>query len=89
MICRGQLRSQPEEAYRTIRQNIESHFGERFLVLFQIGASNKPFFALVPNVQAQTGQPTQALTRPFLALGLLLVTLLTTLWAGVQLAQPE
>lgn len=88
VICRGQLRSQPEEAYRTIRQNIESHFGERFLVLFQIGASNKPFFALVPNVQAQIGQPTQPLTRPFLALGLLLVTLLTTLWAGVQLAQP-
>ena len=88
IICRGQLRSQPEVAYQTIQENIHAQFGDRFLVIFQMGAGNKPFFALVPNVQAQEKAKRQAkpLTRPGLALGLLLATLVTTTLAGVEIA---
>jgi membrane-associated protease RseP (regulator of RpoE activity) len=53
-ICRGQLRAQPETAYRTVQDNISAQFGDRYLLIFQVGASEKPFFALVPNPQAQT-----------------------------------
>lgn len=101
-ICRGQLRAQPETAYRTIQDNITAQFGDRYLLIFQIGASEKPFFALVPNPQAQP-QPSTAeltnpqvsltnhvnatpITRPVLALGLMLATLLTTTLIGVEIA---
>lgn len=92
VICRGQLRTNPEAAYNTVRQNIESQFGDRFLVVFQESFNGKPFFALVPNPQArqaskQAGkQANEPLTRPFLALGLLLTTLFTTTLAGVRFA---
>lgn len=88
MICRGQLRTSPTVAYETIRGNVEERFGNRFLVVFQEGIQGKPFFALVPNPQAQTNPKadTQAITRPGLALGLLLATLLTTTAAGVYIA---
>ncbi len=87
VICRGQLRSTPELAYETVQKNVASHFGDRFLVLFQEGLNGKPFFALVPNPQVkQTGQvEQQPLTRPGLALSLLGVTFLTTLMAGVEM----
>jgi hypothetical protein len=52
-ICRGQLRAQPETAYRTIQDNIAQRFGERYLLRFLMGASDKPYFALVPNPQWQ------------------------------------
>lgn len=86
VICRGQLRSSPEVAYETIRENIESRFGDRFLVIFQEGLNRKPFFALVPNPQAQRKNTQSRLTRPGLALGLLLATLLTTTLAGVVIS---
>ena len=87
VICQGQLRSTPTEAYQRIRENIEAQFGDRFLVIFQEGTNSKPFFALVPNPQARpTGQPRQPLTRPILALGLLAATLFTTTLVGVQIA---
>ena len=35
MICKGKLKSAPGEAYNTVQKNIESKFGDRFLVLFQ------------------------------------------------------
>jgi membrane-associated protease RseP (regulator of RpoE activity) len=54
LICRGQLRTSPEVAYKTVRENIESYFSDRFLVVFQEGLNGKPFFALVPNPQAKT-----------------------------------
>ncbi|NET32985.1 MAG: site-2 protease family protein [Cyanothece sp. SIO1E1] len=84
MICRGRLRTSPDVAYQTIRDNIQSQFGDRFLVIFQEGLSGKPFFALVPNPQAQVvNQRTQMpITRPGLAIGLLLMTLLTTTTFG-------
>jgi membrane-associated protease RseP (regulator of RpoE activity) len=89
MICRGQLRASPTVAYETVRDNIRSNFGDRFLVVFQEGLQGKPVFALVPNPQAQaaTNPATkQQLTRPGLALGLLLATLVTTAWVGAFLA---
>lgn len=84
VICRGQLRTQPEVAYKTIRENIEAKFGDRFYVIFQENQNGKPFFALVPNPHAQPeGQhQLERTTRPLVALGLLLVTLLTTTLAG-------
>ncbi len=91
LICRGHLRTLPENAYKTIRINVESKFGDRFLVVFQEGTDGKPFFALVPNPQAHTvkDKATKAATlmRPGLALGLLAATLLTTTFAGVLIAE--
>jgi membrane-associated protease RseP (regulator of RpoE activity) len=88
MICRGQLRASPTVAYETVRDNIRRHFGDRFLVIFQEGLQGKPVFALVPNPQAHTSDVAEQkrLTRPGLALGLLLVTLFTTTAAGAALA---
>jgi len=92
VICRGQLRSRPEVAYQTIRDNVASQFGDRFVVIFQLGGGNKPFFALVPNFeareQARRGQK-RSLTRPGLALGLLLTTLVTTTLIGTEMAGIE
>ncbi len=89
VICRGQLRCSPTEAYQKIKANIEAEFGDRFLVIFQEGFNNKPFFILTPNTQnnakADTRNPEQ-LTRPGLALLLLLGTLVTTTFVGVRMA---
>lgn len=92
LICRGQLRTSPEVAYQTIRDNIEAQFSDRFLVVFQEGVNGKPFFALVPNPQAQsTANPAEpeTLARPGIALGLLIATLLTTTLAGSLLGNPD
>lgn len=91
MICRGQLRASPTVAYDTVCDNIRRHFGDRFLVIFQEGLQGKPVFALVPNPQAQTETQTaqKPLSRPGLALALLLVTLFTTTAAGAYLAGVE
>lgn len=94
VICRGQLRSKPEVAYQTIRENIEDKFGDRFHVVFQEGTNDKPFFVLVPNPQSRsvaTANPTQAkpfepVTRPVLAIGLLVATFFTTAFAWAELA---
>jgi membrane-associated protease RseP (regulator of RpoE activity) len=84
VLCRGKLRTNPEAAYQTVRENIEAEFGDRFFVIFQESLNGKPFFALVPNPQAQlkTGRNTEPVTRPILALGLLLITLFTTTVIG-------
>ena len=88
MICRGQLRAAPTLAYETIRDNVRRRFGDRFLVIFQEGLQGKPIFALVPNPQFQVDRSSRPdrLTRPGLALGLLLATLFTTTAAGTYLA---
>ncbi|NJL86493.1 MAG: site-2 protease family protein [Leptolyngbyaceae cyanobacterium SM1_1_3] len=84
MICRGQLRSSASIAYKTVQENIESRFGNRFLVLFQEGLNGKPFFALVPNPQAKTVEKreTEPLTRPGLAIALFAITVMTTTSVG-------
>ncbi len=79
VICRGQMRGQAEKVFATIQDNIALQFGDRFLVTFQMGSSDKPFFALIPKQRIPT--PGQ-LTRPFLTLSLFLLTLLTTTLAG-------
>jgi membrane-associated protease RseP (regulator of RpoE activity) len=88
VLCRGKLRTNPEAAYQTVRGNIEAEFGDRFFVIFQESLNGKPFFALVPNPQAHPSnrRETEPLTRPFLALGLLLITLFTTTVMGSQMA---
>ncbi|MEZ2301996.1 MAG: site-2 protease family protein [Microcoleus sp.] len=89
VICRGQLRTNPEAAYHAIRDNVEKHFGDRFLVVFQTSFSGQPFFALVPNPEHKSAESpvnNQPLNRPFFALGLLLITLFTTTIVGAQIA---
>jgi membrane-associated protease RseP (regulator of RpoE activity) len=88
VLCRGKLRTNPEAAYQTVRENIEAEFGDRFFVVFQESFNGKPFFALVPNPQAQQkpAKETEPVTRPLFALGLLLITLLTTTVMGAEIA---
>ena len=88
LICRGQLRTSPDVAYKTVQDNVRSHFADRFLVVFQEGLNGKPFFALVPNPQKGSEAARQPTTRPGIALGLLLATLLTTTIAGALMANP-
>ncbi|WP_204153344.1 site-2 protease family protein [Leptolyngbya sp. CCY15150] len=88
VICRGQLRTSPEVAYKTIRENIEAQFGDRFLIIFQEGMQGKPFFALVVNPAANSNEDASPVSRPLLALGLLVATLLTTTLAGAWLMIP-
>ena len=89
IICRGNLRADPDEAYDRISHNIESLFGQKFLLVLQEGFSGKPFFALVPNPAAPREDNTPAIAttdrdRPGLALVLLLATLFTTMAAGAE-----
>ncbi|MGK7919919.1 MAG: site-2 protease family protein, partial [Trichodesmium sp.] len=87
VICRGQLRSNPEEAYTKVRENVEGKFGDRFLVVFQNSFQGKPFFALVPNPSCSQNktQESEEYKRPImLALGLLLITLFTTTLVGAR-----
>lgn len=87
ILCRGKLKTIPEEAYHTIRQNIEKAFGDRFIIVFQESFSGQPFFALVPNIWKQkTPEIDDSLKKPGLAIGLLLITLFTTTIIGVQLS---
>ncbi|QSJ20945.1 site-2 protease family protein [Nostoc sp. UHCC 0702] len=93
VICRGQLRTTPTIAYQQIKANVEAEFGDRFLVIFQEGLNGKPFFVLVPNIQAATeatsSRKPEKLTRPGLALLLLLATLATTTLVGARIAGVE
>ncbi|WP_016951820.1 site-2 protease family protein [Anabaena sp. PCC 7108] len=97
VICRGQLRTTPINAYQQIKANIEREFGDRFLVIFQEGINGKPFFVLVPNTQAakqSSNNKRDNLTQPVIAILLLTATLITTTLmgakiAGVQLTQVE
>ncbi len=89
VICRGQLRTNPEAAYQAIRENVQRHFGDRFLVIFQNSLSDQPFFAIVPNPSHESGEipvKTESLTRPFFALALVLITVFTTTLVGARMA---
>lgn len=97
VICRGQLRSKPEVAYHTIQENVAEVFGDRFYVVFQEGANQKPFFVLVPNPRSQAiaadaslpagKKRKETLTRPFLAIGLFVATFFTTAMAWLDLGK--
>lgn len=88
ILCRGTLRTNPEVAYKTVQENVEQKFSDRFLVLFQEGLRGKPFFALVPNPYSKSKTPIaqEKLIRPGLALALLVITLFTTTIAGTEMA---
>lgn len=85
IICRGNLRADPSEAYERVQQNVETTFGNRFLLVLQEGFAGKPFFALVPNPAARRSSTGNG-DLPILAVGLLLFTFWTTLSAGAQAA---
>ena len=106
MICKGKLKTSPGKAYQAVQENVQSSFGDRFLVLFQEGLNGTPFFALVPNPQSQDHKASSAadaaqmgpvasaqakrrqqlnaspVTRPILAIGLAMATLITTTFVG-------
>lgn len=87
VICRGQLRTHPDRAYRAIREKIEQQFGDRFLVVLQEGPNQKPLFVLAPNPHQQSNSAvTEPRERPIVAWGLLLVTFFTTSVAGAEFA---
>jgi membrane-associated protease RseP (regulator of RpoE activity) len=85
LICRGQLRTNADVAYKTVNENVSRYFGDRFLVVFREDHHDKPFFALVPNPHAKTAKEEQFRLRPALALGLVAATLLTTTLAGFMI----
>ncbi|MBE9038846.1 site-2 protease family protein [aff. Roholtiella sp. LEGE 12411] len=93
VVCRGQLRTTPSNAYQQIKANVEAQFGDRFLLIFQEGLNGKPFFVLVPNIKAakeENGRRNpERLTRPGLALLLLAATLVTTTLVGAKIAGVE
>ncbi len=90
VICRGQLRTSPDKAYEQISANIQAQFGDRFLIVFQEGPNDKPFFVLVPNPQATKADTrSEPLARPFLALSLMIATLFTTTLVGVGIAHSD
>lgn len=87
VICWGHLRTNPEEAYKVVQQNIKSLFGDRFLLIFRETLNGKPFFALVPNPYQASGKKEQGeIFRPGLALGLAVVSLFTTTAVGAEMA---
>lgn len=87
ILCLGKLLGVSEEAYTKIKTNVEEAFGDRFLVIFQESLQGKPFFALVANPFHKSPQnQTAPLTRPILAVSLLLISLFTTTVIGVQIS---
>ena len=86
IICRGNLRAAPEEAYQCISSNLRELFGHRFLLVLQEGFAGKPFFAIVPNPTAAVRDASQETERdrerPNLALALLVASLFSTMLVG-------
>ncbi|WP_353929974.1 site-2 protease family protein [Okeanomitos corallinicola TIOX110] len=92
IICRGQLRTNPSQAYQRIRTNIEEQFSDRFLLVFQEGMDGKPFFVLVPNTKTNRQNTKSSIddkNQVVKALVLLLLTLVTTSFIGAQIAGVE
>jgi membrane-associated protease RseP (regulator of RpoE activity) len=89
ILCLGKLMTAPEKAYPTIKANLEKVFQDRFLIVFQETMQGQPFFALVPNPYSQSAKQKQSperLTRPLIALFLLLLTFLTTTIIGSEIS---
>jgi membrane-associated protease RseP (regulator of RpoE activity) len=91
IVCLGKLKTIPDQAYKTIKNNIEREFKDRFLVIFQETLQGQPFFALVPNPYAKSNQQKkeieeEPLTKPGVALALLFLTILTTTIIGAEIS---
>ena len=97
MICKGKLKASANEAYAAVQENVQTSFGDRFLVLLREGLGDSPFFALVPNPQAKDAAKAEGLSRlqverirqmnapafrPVLAFVLAVATLMTTTLVG-------
>jgi membrane-associated protease RseP (regulator of RpoE activity) len=88
VLCRGKLRTDPDNAYTTVERNVRELLGDRFFVLFQYSLSTgKPFFALVP--RPQLSQMTQSRRWLDWAVAILLfcLTLIPTTYFGAALAR--
>ncbi len=85
ILCLGNLRTNADSAYETIKQNIERFFGDRFFIIFQESASGKPFFALVPK-QPQNKINDEYIKGILLAITMVIISLLTATIGGVKLA---
>jgi membrane-associated protease RseP (regulator of RpoE activity) len=87
VICTGQLRTEPEAAYKTIQSNVRQTFGDRFLVLFQEGTPGKPVFVMVTNPQltpeGQLIEPMQ--DKPVMGLVLAGLSFVSATWAGCEI----
>jgi len=81
IICRGNLRAEPDSAYQQVADQVSSHFGQRFLLVLQEGMAGKPFFALVPNPAARRAADLPE--SPVFPVVLALATLVTTVTAAV------
>ncbi|MEM9137642.1 MAG: site-2 protease family protein [Cyanobacteria bacterium P01_F01_bin.42] len=88
VICRGQLKTEPESAYAQVQKNISKQFGDRFLVSFQNSLPDQTFFAIVPNPHRRQ-RARQSPMEILLALGLMLATVITTAFAGLVMDQPQ
>jgi membrane-associated protease RseP (regulator of RpoE activity) len=88
ILCRGKLQTAPEMAYERIKDNVENVFGDRFLVLFQESLQGQPFFALIPNpvTESQPETTSEPLSRPWIALALLVMTIFTTTLIGAEIS---
>lgn len=85
ILCRGKLRTVPKAAYETIKENIETAFGDRFCLIFQESFQGQPFFALVPNPWSKSsanGVLEERLSKPGIALILLGISLITATMVG-------
>lgn len=88
VLCRGKLRTDPDTAYTTIVRNIEATLGDRFFILFQYSISTgKPFFALVPRPQFTQIGISRRWIEYTIALGLLLLTFIPTIYFGAALSK--
>jgi membrane-associated protease RseP (regulator of RpoE activity) len=87
VLCLGNLRTNPDNAYQTIKSNVERYFGDRFLIIFQESFTGKPFFALVPNPQFQkSGLDRDISSQNWIAIFMLIFTIVTTIIGGVKMA---
>jgi membrane-associated protease RseP (regulator of RpoE activity) len=86
VVCRGKLRLDADQAYQTIKSNIAEHFGDRFFVIFQSGLNDQPFFALVPNTLGTIAQRRPVLLNYLLAVGSLVLAIITTCQMGAKLS---
>jgi membrane-associated protease RseP (regulator of RpoE activity) len=87
VLCRGKLRTDPDQAYATIEKNVKALFGERFFILFQYSLSTgKPFFALVPKPPQLENTRSHRWLGYAIAAMLFFLTLIPTTYFGAALA---
>lgn len=88
VLCRGKLRTDPDNAYTTIERNVRELLGDRFFVLFQYSLSTgKPFFALVPRPQLHQVTRSRRWLDWAVAILLFCLTLIPTTYFGAALAR--